>query len=110
MPTGLHATASATEHTDWQILVSVAVAVCDSAAVQNHAVVQQTSTSFRNVRKSRQQVTKQCHVIVVNLADLGLLVARATVVRNIMVSILNRKILVRTIAAGVGIHKRNNSC
>ena len=34
MPTGLHATASATEHTDWQILVSVAVAVCDSAAVQ----------------------------------------------------------------------------
>ena len=89
MPTRLHRSTASAEHADWKIFVVVTVSVGDSAAVKDHAVVKQRSAAFLNGRESREQVPQQSDMVVIDLTDLGLFIARPTVVRNIVMAVFD---------------------
>ena len=82
MPARADPSATAPREHDRQVLVVVAVAVADAAAVNDHAVVKQRAVAFRNRFHLLQHVRELLDVEGVDFADLLQLVAVVLVVRQ----------------------------
>ena len=71
---------------DRQVVVVVAVAVADAAAVDDHAVVEQRAVAFLDRLQLAEQVGELLDVEAVDLLDLRLLLRVVAVVRQVVVA------------------------
>ena len=105
MPAGLDRAAAATGHEDRQVVVVVAVAVADAAAVDDHRVVKQRAIALTDRLQLAEQVGELFDVKAVDLLDLFMLVRVAAVVREVVVAFGNADEGVALVAPLVGEHE-----
>src|SRR5579883_3422890 len=105
VPAGLDRAAAPAGQEDGQVVVVVAVAVADPAAVNDHDMVQQGSAGLAGRRELPQQVGDLLDVETVDGLDLLVLGLVAAVVREVVMSIRDVEERVAAVAGLVGKHE-----
>ena len=106
MAAGLEGAAAVAGEDDRQVVVVVAVAVGDAAAVDDHRVVEQAlAVDVLGLLQLVEEVGELLHVEVVDLGDLLEVVLLALVVGDVVVAVRDADLLEAAVAAIVGEHE-----